>query len=63
MEPNNPKVNNKGVGFKTQKRVDYKGAAHRDKKTGVKTPTPHVQEGGSVRPAVPGVDMPKKVGI
>jgi RHS repeat-associated protein len=57
--PNNPNKNNKGVGFETQKRVDYKGAAHVDKKTGVKTPTPHVQENGAVRRAIPGKDMPK----
>ena len=58
-EPNNPNVNSKGKGFKTTKRVDYKGAAHVNKKTGVKVETPHVQEKGNVRTAVPGVDMPK----
>jgi len=61
VNQNNPNKNNKGVGFETAKRVDYKGAAHVDKKTGVKTPTPHVQEKGAVRPAIPGVDMPKKI--
>ncbi len=54
----NPNKNSKGYGFETVKRVDYKGAAHVDKKTGVKTPTPHVQEKGTVRSAVPGEDMP-----
>ncbi|WP_449386946.1 hypothetical protein [Chryseobacterium lineare] len=60
VNQNNPNKNSKGVGFETVKRVDYKGAAHIDKKTGVKTETPHVQENGGVRPAIPGVDMPKK---
>lgn len=59
VEPNNPKKNSNGVGFKTEKRVDYKGAAHVDKKTGIKVETPHVQQNGNVRPAVPGKDMPK----
>ena len=58
VEPNNPNVNSQGVGFKTDKRVDYTGASHVNKKTGVKTPTPHVQQNGTVRPAVPGKDMP-----
>lgn len=60
VEPNNPNKNSKGVGFKTDKRVDYKGAAHVDKKTGVKIETPHVQENGKVRPAIRGKDMPNK---
>jgi RHS repeat-associated protein len=55
---NNPNKNNAGAGFETKKRVDYKGAGHVDKKTGKNTPTPHVQEGGNVRPAEPGKDMP-----
>ena len=59
VNQNNPNKNNAGVGFETQKRVDYKGAAHIDKKTATATPTPHVQENGAVRSAVPGVDMPK----
>jgi hypothetical protein len=59
VEPNNPNKNSKGVGFKTEKRVDYKGAAHVDKKTGVKIETPHVQQNGTTRPAIPGKDMPK----
>jgi len=58
-EPNNPKKNSQGVAFKTTKRVDYTGAPHTDKATGVKIPTPHVQENGTTRPAIPGKDMPK----
>jgi len=54
----NTNKNNKGVGFKTDKRVDYSGAAHVNKTTGVKVETPHVQENGNVRPAIPGKDMP-----
>ncbi|WP_374759770.1 RHS repeat-associated core domain-containing protein [Myroides odoratus] len=59
VNQNNPNKNNKGVGFETEKRVDYKGKAHKDKVTGEDIPTPHVQEKGTVRPAVPGKDMPK----
>jgi RHS repeat-associated protein len=58
-ELNNPNKNSQGVGFKTEKRVDYKGAAHVDKKTGIKIETRHVQENGTTRPAIPGKDMPK----
>ena len=61
VEPNNPNKNNKGLGFKTEKRVDYKGAAHVDRKTGIKTETPHVQQNGNVRPAIPGKDMPRNL--
>lgn len=60
VNQNNPKKNNKGIGFETTKRVDRKGAAHVDKKTGEKIETPHVQENGEVRPAIPGKDMPRK---
>jgi hypothetical protein len=59
VEPNNPNKNNNGVGFKTEKRVDYTGAAHVNKKTGVTVETPHVQQNGNVRPAIPGRDMPR----
>jgi hypothetical protein len=58
VKDENPKKNKKGKGFETVKRVDYKGAPHVDKKTGTEVPTPHVQENGTTRPAVPGVDMP-----
>ncbi|MCP1995124.1 RHS repeat-associated core domain-containing protein [Flavobacterium sp. HSC-61S13] len=56
----NPNKNNNGLGFETEKRVDYKGAAHINKKTKETVNTPHVQENGSVRPARPGIDMPNK---
>ena len=46
-------------GFDEVKRVDVTGKPHYDKKTGTKTPTPHVHEGGDVRPAKP-EDLPKK---
>jgi RHS repeat-associated protein len=58
VKDENPKKNKKGKGFETVKRVDYKGAPHVDKKTGTEVPTPHVQENGTTRPAVSGVDMP-----
>ncbi len=60
VNQNNPNKNSKGFGFETVQRVDYKGAAHRNKKTGVVTKTPHVQDRkGNVRKAIPGKDMPK----
>ncbi|BEV06243.1 RHS repeat-associated core domain-containing protein [Chryseobacterium gambrini] len=61
VNPHNPNKNSKGLGFETVTRVDYKGAAHVDKTTGVKTSTPHVQEKGTVRPAIPGIDMPLNI--
>ena len=57
---NNPNKNSKGVGFEEDKRVDYKGGGHYNKKTKEYVPTPHVHEGRDVRSAVPGKDMPKK---
>src|SRR5690606_28640691 len=33
VNPKNPNKNKNGLGFETQKRVDYKGAAHVNKKT------------------------------
>ena len=61
VNQNNPNKNNNGLGFETEKRVDYKGASDVDKKTGNTVPTPHVHENGSVRPAIPGQDMPKNL--
>jgi RHS repeat-associated protein len=58
---NNPNKNSKGVGFSEKKKVDYKGGSHYNKKTDEHVPTLHVHEGGDVRPAVPGKDMPKKL--
>jgi hypothetical protein len=40
-------------GFDEGKRVDLSGAPHFDKVTGQDIPTPHVHEGGGVRPALP----------
>lgn len=60
VNQNNPNKNNKGVGFETEKRVDYKGAPHVNKKTKEVVNTPHVQENGTVRSAVPGKDMPNR---
>ena len=39
--------------FDEVKRVDVKGGSHFDKATGQDIPTPHVHEGGTVRPALP----------
>ena len=61
VNPNNPNKNSKGKGFETEKRVDYKGSSHKNS-DGESIPTPHVHEkNGSVRPAIPGEDMPKKI--
>ncbi|MGB3452682.1 MAG: RHS repeat-associated core domain-containing protein [Moheibacter sp.] len=58
--PNNPNKNEKGKGFETEKRVDWKGDAHKNSQN-EKIPTPHVHENGDVRPAIPGQDMPKGI--
>ena len=63
-----PNKNSKGKGFETKKRVDYEGAAHKNKK-GERIENPHVKEKirnkkgkieETTRPAIPGKDMPKK---
>ena len=40
VNQNNPNKNSKSDGFETKKRVDYRGAAHVDKKIGQKAPIP-----------------------
>jgi len=60
VNQNNPNKNSKGKGFETEKRVDYQGNSHKNK-NGESIPTPHVQEKGNVRPAIPGEDMPKNL--
>jgi hypothetical protein len=57
--PNNPNKNSKGKGFETDERVDYRGRSHKDKQ-GNDVPTPHVHKGKTIRPAVPGRDMPRR---
>jgi RHS repeat-associated protein len=45
-------------GFDEVKRLDKTGGSHFDKATGQDVPTPHVHEGGGVRPALP-EEIPK----
>ena len=58
-EPRNPTKNSQGKGFNKEKRVDYTGVGHFDKKTGKTIETPHVHEGKKTRPAK-NSELPKK---